>query len=230
LREKGEVCQIVLVTDGCSNEGESPKAVAAYLLSQGVMVHVIGLLSEQTAYHGEQEARRIAAAGGGQCHLIRPEEMTRTIYQVTQKGAMDYLWHSQNNLYSGRRLHPYKRMRLACEMESAVEGSAWRIMLLIDASASMRRFLPNIKRMVAELGAHLGARQGSTSLAIGSFPGLNRVVDVIVPWKQLGVESTALQKTFLFSGKTPTGPALRVAYWYLKGIPIPEGWLVDHVI
>ena len=228
--KEGEINQIILVTDGCSNEGENPVTTAAYLFSQGVMVHVVGLLSGETAYHGEQESRRIAKAGGGQCHLIRPEEMTKTIHQVTQKGAMDYLLQSEGAFLQGVRLHPHKRMRVLGEMESVLEESAWRIVLLIDASASMRRFLPSIKRMVAELGIHLGARLGPTNLAICAFPGSNRVVDVILPWRELGGRPSTLKKAFSFEGKTPTGPALRVAFGYLRGIPIPTGWLVDHVI
>ncbi|GAB6891507.1 hypothetical protein JCM14450A_25130 [Geobacillus stearothermophilus] len=41
---KGTLRQILLITDGCSNHGEDPAAMAALAREQGITVNVIGVL------------------------------------------------------------------------------------------------------------------------------------------------------------------------------------------
>ena len=40
----GTLRQILLITDGCSNQGEDPSAMAAMAREQGITVNVIGVV------------------------------------------------------------------------------------------------------------------------------------------------------------------------------------------
>lgn len=50
--------QIMLITDGCSNVGESPVLAAAHALQEGITVNVVGVVDYGTI--GEIGAREIA--------------------------------------------------------------------------------------------------------------------------------------------------------------------------
>ena len=42
--QTGTIKQILLITDGCSNDGEDPLAMAALASEQGITVNVIGVM------------------------------------------------------------------------------------------------------------------------------------------------------------------------------------------
>ena len=46
----GTVKQILLLTDGCSNQGESPTAMAALAREEGITVNVIGVMDKAVSY------------------------------------------------------------------------------------------------------------------------------------------------------------------------------------
>lgn len=48
---KGHVNQILLITDGCSNHGEDPLAIASLAKEQGITVNVIGIMEENRHDH-----------------------------------------------------------------------------------------------------------------------------------------------------------------------------------
>jgi len=53
----GKIRQILVITDGCSNQGEDPVAMAALAKEQGVTVNVIGVMERDTI--DEQGMREI---------------------------------------------------------------------------------------------------------------------------------------------------------------------------
>lgn len=60
---KGHVNQILLITDGCSNHGEDPLAIAALAKEQGITVNVIGIMEENRHDHeAMKEVEGIALA------------------------------------------------------------------------------------------------------------------------------------------------------------------------
>lgn len=62
----GHLNQILLITDGCSNHGEDPLAMAAFAKEQGITVNVIGIMEEnQIDPEAMKEVEGIALAGGG---------------------------------------------------------------------------------------------------------------------------------------------------------------------
>lgn len=61
---KGTLKQILLLTDGCSNHGEDPIAMAALAKEHGITVNVIGILEENVIdQDAMQEIEGIAEAG-----------------------------------------------------------------------------------------------------------------------------------------------------------------------
>lgn len=63
--KKGHLNQILLLTDGCSNRGEDPQAMAAFAKEQGITVNVIGIMDEhEMDQEAMKEVEGIALAGG----------------------------------------------------------------------------------------------------------------------------------------------------------------------
>ncbi len=79
--------QILLITDGCSNRGEDPAAVAALANAQHITVNVIGILEEGHTEHSLslEEVENIAKAGGGVSQLIYKQALTETVQMVTKQ-------------------------------------------------------------------------------------------------------------------------------------------------
>ena len=46
LMKTGTLKQILLITDGCSNQGDDPIAMAALAKEQGITVNVIGVMEQ----------------------------------------------------------------------------------------------------------------------------------------------------------------------------------------
>ena len=66
--------QIILVTDGCSNEGMSPVVAAAHALAEGIVVNVIGVMDNgELGQKGMVEISDIAKAGGGISRIVRSQ-------------------------------------------------------------------------------------------------------------------------------------------------------------
>ncbi len=72
----GKLKQILLITDGCSNQGEDPVAMAALAKEKGITVNVIGVMENDVIDEkGLLEIERIAAFG----RWNQPSSLCRTI-------------------------------------------------------------------------------------------------------------------------------------------------------
>ena len=61
----GKIRQILLITDGCSNQGDDPIAMAALAKEQGITVNVIGVMEQDVIDEkGMNEIEGIAMSGG----------------------------------------------------------------------------------------------------------------------------------------------------------------------
>ncbi len=71
--KKGTLKQILLITDGCSNQGEDPVAMAALAREQGVAVNVVGVLDRFDTQEDRalREVEEIARAGGGISQIVQ---------------------------------------------------------------------------------------------------------------------------------------------------------------
>lgn len=76
----GHLNQILLITDGCSNHGEDPLAMAAFAKEQGITVNVIGIMEEnQIDPEAMKEVEGIALAGGGVHQVVYASQLSQTV-------------------------------------------------------------------------------------------------------------------------------------------------------
>src|SRR5690554_6155270 len=88
----GTLKQILLITDGCSNQGESPIAMAALAREYGITVNVIGVVKHDTIDEkGLEEIEGIANAGGGISQVVYAADLSRTVQMVTRKAMTQTL-------------------------------------------------------------------------------------------------------------------------------------------
>ncbi len=89
---KGTLKQILLITDGYSNDGEDPIAIARLAQEFGIAVNVIGIMGDQKENaHGLNEVEAIADAGGGVSEIVYARQLSQTVQVVTQKAMTQTL-------------------------------------------------------------------------------------------------------------------------------------------
>lgn len=221
--KKGTLQQILLITDGCSNKGESPSAVAALAHEQGVTVNVIGILEDDQRedHSGLQEVDEIALSGGGISQIVYKESLAQTVQMVTKQAMthtlqgfvnkeLEQILGSKQTLES---VDPEKRGEIMEVVEDLGETCNLDVLILIDTSASMRDKLVTVKDALIDLSISLNARIGKNNFCMYSFPGKRKDIEKVFNWSpKLDAVATIFPK-LTSGGITPTGPALRGALY-----------------
>ncbi len=222
----GEVMQqILLITDGCSNEGADPVKVALLAARQGIPVNVIGVLDDGVlGEKGEREVIGIAVAGNGMYRFTKASELSKTVQLMTQhtmeisiQRTMASRW-GMNEFQTVDSLPPELRPSVAREMEHAVEYAFLEVCLVIDLSGSMNPKRSYVVEAVRDLVHTLSSRTGEYRLDTIVFPdaGGGIVKHLKVPAIRLADAIGKIDP----QGNTPTGPALALAIQTLKsGVP-----------
>lgn len=220
--KKGTLKQILLITDGCSNRGEDPSAVAALAQEQGITVNVIGILDDDQTEEprGLREVENIALSGGGISQLVYKQLLSQTVQMVTKQAMTQTLQGVVNTelkqiLGSDQTmddLDPEKRGEIMEVVEDMGETSHLEVLVLVDTSASMADKLPTVKEALIDLSLSLNARIGQNKFSIYQFPGKkNQDIQLILDWSpQLDAISSVFPK-LTSGGITPTGPAIKEA-------------------
>ena len=92
MMKTGTLKQILLITDGCSNQGEDPVAMAALAKEQGMTVNVIGVMENDTIDEkGLKEIEAIALSGGGVSQIVYSQKLSHTVQMVTRKAMTQTL-------------------------------------------------------------------------------------------------------------------------------------------
>ncbi len=246
--------QIMLITDGCSNVGESPVMAAALAKQEGIIVNVVGIIDYGTIGElGSLEISEIAKAGGGMSRLSGTQKLAQTMQMMTRKTVVQTIQHAVNKELrqilgnsSFEDLPPDQRSQVVEVMDELSETSPLEIALLIDASASMKPKLAAVEEAIRDMMLSLGARKGNSRLAVFHFPGPHSGEDAVLDldWTtDLGTVRSIFQRISM-RGATPTGPAiLKVMeffqYGTLKGHESKnwmeetgrgEGMLGDYVV
>ncbi len=232
----GTLKQILLITDGCSNQGESPIAMAALAREYGITVNVIGVVKHDTIDEkGLEEIEGIANAGGGISQVVYAADLSRTVQMVTRKAMTQTLQGVVNkelrqilgDMKTIEDIPPEKRGEIMEVVDELGETAALEVLILVDTSASMKHKLPTVKEALLDLSLSLSARTGKNRFSLFVFPGKKKDVEKLLDWSPKLEALTSIFPKLVIGGITPTGPAIREATAYFKNTPILRGNLSD---
>lgn len=215
--------QILLLTDGCSNHGEDPIAVAALARNQGVTVNVIGVLDDRQngQPQGLEEVESIAEAGGGVSQIVYQKSLSQTVQMVTRQAMTQTIQGVVNKElqqilgegHSIEELPPEKRGEVVEVVDDLGETCDLEVLVLVDTSASMHHKLPTVKEALHDLSLSLNARTGSNQFSVHVFPDSKQTIKQMVDWTPELGEFHGIFSKLSSGGYTPTGPALREALY-----------------
>lgn len=222
--------QILVITDGCSNVGISPVAAASLAREQGITVNVIGVVDRDAmGEQGEREIREIASAGGGLSEIVYPMQLARTVQMLTRKAMTRTIQHVVNQELqeilgdaAAVRLTPEKRVEVAAMVDELGERSHLEVVMLIDTSSSMKPKLAAVQQAICDFSISLRSRSGTSRMAVCSFPGKQRHMEVRIPWTDQVDKALQLTAGLTMSGVTPTGPAIMEALALFEQVALPE--------
>lgn len=228
--------QILLITDGCSNKGEDPAAMAAFAREQGITVNVIGVMENDTIDEsGIQEIEAIAAAGGGVSQIVYAHALSQTVQMVTRKAMTTTIQGVVNKELKqilGRStsiedLPPDKRGEVIEVVDEISETSNLEVLVLVDTSASMKHKIPTVKESLIDLSISLNARIGNNKFSVFIFPGKKSDVSKLLDWTPKLDSLTKVFDKLTPRGITPTGPAISEAIRYFGKRRTLRGLLSD---
>lgn len=221
----GSLRQILLITDGYSNMGEDPIAMAGLAKEQGITVNVIGVMDKDVLDNrSSQEIEGIALSGGGISQLVYTEVLSQTVQMVTRKAMTQTLQGVVNKqleqILGGPKtmddLPPEQRGEVMEVVDDLGETVDLNVLILVDMSASMKHKLPTVKEALLDLSLSLSARTGNNQFSVYLFPGKKNDVEKLLDWTPKLESLTKIFPKLTTGGMTPTGPALREAITYFK--------------
>lgn len=216
----GTLKQILLITDGCSNHGENPIAMAGLAYEQGITVNVIGVMENDTIdERGLQEIEGIASQGGGVSQVVYTKVLSQTVQMVTRKAMTQTLQGVVNqelkqilgSEVTVEELPPEKRGEILDVVEELNETVNLEVLILVDTSASMKHKLPTVKEALLDLSLSLNARMGNNQFSLFVFPGKKKDVEKLLDWTPKLEALTGIFSKLTTHGLTPTGPAIKEA-------------------
>ncbi|UOQ83865.1 vWA domain-containing protein [Gracilibacillus salinarum] len=219
----GTLKQILLITDGCSNQGEDPALVASLVAEQGITVNVIGILEDD---HSEQpeglsEVEDIASNGQGVSQIVYQEALTQTVQTVTKQAMTETLQGVVNKelkqiLGSEKtmeELPPEQRGEVMEVVDELGETCDLEVLVLVDTSASMTNKLPTVQEALIDLSISMNARIGRSRFSVYQFPGRKKPTHQLVDWTSRLDSISSIFAKISSGGITPTGPALKDAMY-----------------
>lgn len=219
--KKGRLRQVLLITDGCSNHGESPIKSAKRAFKAGITVNVIGILEdyETETSHGFKEVAEIAEAGGGISQIVYQEDLSKTVQSVTRQAMTQTLQGFVNeeltNIFGEKQtlasLEPAKRGEVMELVEDLGETCDLDVLILVDTSASMRVKLETVKGALIDLTVNLHARLGENNFSVHQFPKGKAATGLVHDWSPELASISHIFPKLVTGGMTPTGPAIKAA-------------------
>lgn len=234
--KKGTLKQILLLTDGCSNKGEDPIAMAALAKEQGITVNVIGIVDEKVIdQEAMSEIEGIAVSGGGVSQIVYSHQLSQTVQMVTRQAMTQTLQGVVNQELrqilgkaSIEELPPEERGEVMEVVDELGETVNLEILILVDMSASMGPKLPTVKEALLDLAISLNSRIGQNQFSLHVFPGKKKDVERILDWTPKLESISSIFPKLTTGGITPTGPAIREASQSFKKKRSLREYLLDE--
>ena len=221
----GTLKQILLITDGCSNQGEDPIAMAALAKEHGITVNVIGVMEQDVIDdQGIKEIEGISLAGGGVSQVVYTQKLSQTVQMVTRKAMTQTLQGVVNKelqqilgqSHTVEDLPPEKRGEVMEVVDELGETVELEVLVLVDTSASMKQKLPMVKESLLDLSLSLNARTGGNRFSVFIFPGKKNDVEKLLDWTPQLESLKDIFSKLTTGGITPTGPAISEAISYFR--------------
>ncbi|KGT37842.1 MAG: VWA domain-containing protein [Heyndrickxia faecalis] len=216
----GTLKQILLITDGCSNQGGDPAAAAALAREAGITINVIGVMERDIINEkGAAEIQNIAMSGGGVSQIVYTKQLSQTVQMVTRKAMTQTiqgivnkeLKHILGSNGSIEALPPEKRGDVLEVVDELGETVDLDILVLVDTSASMKPKLETVKEALLDLSLSLNARMGNNQFSVFIFPGKRKETEKLLDWTPKLESLAAIFPKLQTGGITPTGPAIHEA-------------------
>ena len=221
----GTLKQILLITDGCSNQGEDPAAMAALAREEGIAVNVIGVMENDVIdERGLSEIEKIAKSGGGVSQIVYTRQLSQTVQMVTQKAMTQTIQGVINrelqqilgDSKTMEDLPPDKRGEVMEVVDELGETSKLEVLILVDTSASMKQKLPTVKDSLLDMSLSMNARMGDSQFSVFVFPGKRNEVEKLLDWTPNLQALTGIFAKLTTGGITPTGPAIKEAIAHFR--------------
>lgn len=184
---KGTIRQILLITDGCSNQGEDPVRVSEQIAKQGISVNVIGVLEDDQTEDptGLTEVNEIAEAGNGVSRIVYAEDLSETVQMVTQQAITQtiqgYVSKELKDIFGKEvnedELSPETKEEVHEIVEDLGETVDLQVLILIDTSASMQHKMSAVRESLNDLVISLRARMGNYYFSIYHFPTRRQITE-----------------------------------------------------
>lgn len=211
--------QMIVITDGCSNQGESPASAAAAACKAGITVNAVGLLHKGFDENARKEIEAIAQAGEGIADFTNlpdlsysMQALTHASMQMTVEKALQRQLVSIVGTGGLASIPPQARGKIVDLWENVCESATLKCLLLIDCSGSMRPKLAQAAQSMRELLVSLQGRKGQSLLGVTAFPGNNGGVCRLVTGFTADLSAmNNILAGIQAAGVTPTGPAIREA-------------------
>ncbi|MFA5524705.1 MAG: VWA domain-containing protein [Tissierellales bacterium] len=218
-----EFRQIMLITDGESNEGMDPITVAKEGHSKGITISTIGITNKIADERPLLEIKAIAEAGGGVWESTNVQNLTMALSMVTVKSVYKTIEEAVNKELKdliGTGLNdmpPQSRNKVVDMIDRIGDEINIKCCVLIDSSSSMTNKMDMAKKSILNLFRMLNQRKGITEIAVISYPGKNQEqYDVLCKFTE---DITLLEQSLYkiqIGGNTPTGPAIKSAIQLLS--------------
>lgn len=233
-----QICikQMIVITDGCSNQGERPAGAAQEAYKYGIVVNTIGLMHNGLDERAREEIESIAKAGGGIADFTYLAELsysmqalTRSSMQMTVEKAIQRQLTSIVGPDGLGSIPPQTRGKIVGMWEEICETATLKCLILLDCSGSMQPKLAQANRSIRELQASLQGRRGQSLLAVAIFSGnFGEVCRIVMDFTPDLNNTSGVLNGLRAGGVTPTGPAIREAIGLFA--EKPERELHEYVV
>lgn len=213
-----EFRQIMLITDGESNEGIDPITAAKEGHNKGVTISTIGIIDKSNDERPLSEIKDIAEAGGGVWELTNIQNLSMALSMVTVKSVYKTIEEAVNRelkeiIGTGiSDMPPESRVKVTDMIDRLGDEINIKCCIVIDSSSSMANKMSMAKKSILNLLRVLNQRKGKTEIAVISYPGKNKEqYNILCDFTEdIALLEESLDK-ILIGGNTPTGPAIKSA-------------------
>lgn len=213
-----EFRQIMLITDGESNDGISPVSAAKEGHEKGVTTSTIGITNRGKEEGALEEIKDIAEAGGGVWEITHIQNLSMALSVATVKSVYKTIEEAVNKELKEiigtelKDMHPQSRIKVTDMIDRLGDEINIKCCIVIDSSGSMASKVNIARNSILNLLRVLSQRKGKTEIAVISYPGKNgSQYDVLCDFTEdIDLLEKSLNKIQI-GGNTPTGPAIESA-------------------